>query len=73
MTEEKAPLEMTASDPAPDPAPEHKGRKVFLWTLVALGIVLLLAVIALAVVGRVAPQWLDSFLYSPEELEVLYK
>ena len=75
-----APLEMTASDPAPEPAPEpvmpapeHKGRKVFLWTLVALGIVLLLAVIALAVVGRVAPQWLDSFLYSPEELEVLYK
>jgi hypothetical protein len=75
---------MTASDPAPEPAPEpasepvipapeHKGRKVFLWTLVALGIVLLLAVIALAVVGRVAPQWLDSFLYSPEELEVLYK
>ena len=64
-----APLEMTASDPAA----EHKGRKVFLWTLVALGIVLLLAVIALAVVGRVAPQWLDSFLYSPEELEVLYK
>ena len=62
--------------PAPEPvipAPEHKGRKVFLWTLVALGIVLLLAVIALAVVGRVAPQWLDSFLYSPEELEVLYK
>ena len=71
MTEEKAPLEMTASDPAP--APEHKGRKAVLWTLVALGIVLLLAVIALAVVGRVAPQWLDSFLYSPEELEVLYK
>ena len=70
-----APLEMTASDPDPEPAPapEHKGRKVFLWTLVALGIVLLLAVIALAVAGRVAPQWLDSFLYSPEELEVLYK
>lgn len=71
-----APLEMTVAEPAPEPvmpAPEHKGRKVFLWTLVALGIVLLLAVIALAVVGRVAPQWLDSFLYSPEELEVLYK
>ncbi len=81
-TSPAAPLEMTASDPAPEPAPEpvmpapapeHKGRKGVLWVLVALGIVLLLAVIGLAVAGRVAPQWLDSFLYSPEELEVLYK
>ena len=32
-----------------------------------------LAAAALAVAGRVAPEWLDSFLYSPEELEVLYK
>ena len=64
-----APLEMAA----PAPEAEHKGKKVVLWTLVALCVVLLLAAIALAVVGRVAPEWLDSFLYSPEELEVLYK
>ena len=66
--------ESPAPEPViPAPEAEHKGRKAVLWTLVALGIVLLLAVIALAVAGRVAPQWLDSFLYSPEELEVLYK
>ena len=65
--------ESPAPEPVVEPAAEHKGRKVFLWTLVALGIALILAVIGLAVAGRVAPQWLDSFLYSPEELEVLYK
>ena len=64
-----APHEMAA----PAPEAEHKGKKVVLWTLVALCVVLLLAAIALAVVGRVAPEWLDSFLYSPAELEVLYK
>ena len=65
--------ESPVPEPVVAPEAEHKGRKAVLWTLVALGIVLLLAVIALAVAGRVAPQWLDSFLYSPEELEVLYK
>ena len=65
--------ESPAPEPVVEPAAEHKGRNVFLWTLVALGIALILTVIGLAVAGRVAPQWLDSFLYSPEELEVLYK
>ena len=62
-----APLEMTE-----EPEPVHRGKKVVLWTLVSLCIVLLLAAVGLAVVGRVAPEWLDRFLYSPEELEVLY-
>ena len=60
-------------DVEPEPAPTNKGKKIVLWTLIALCILLLVAGIALAVVGRVAPEWLDSFLYSPEELEVLYK
>jgi len=51
----------------------HKGKKVLLWTLIVLCLVLLLAAVGLAVAGRVAPEWLDSFLYSSEELEVLYK
>ena len=37
---------------------------------VLLGIVLL-ALVALAVTGRVAPEWLDGFLYTPEELDIL--
>lgn len=42
------------------------------WTLLVLAGVLVLAVIALAVVGRVAPEWLDSFLYSPAEFDILH-
>ena len=30
------------------------------------------AAVAVAVIGRVAPEWIDSLLYSAEELEVLY-
>ena len=37
---------------------------------VLLGIVLL-ALVALAVTGRVAPEWLDGFLYTSEELDIL--
>ena len=73
LASSSAPLGMTEPEPEPEAEPEHKGKSVVLWTLVALCVVLLLAAIALAVVGRVAPEWLDSFLYSPEELEVLYK
>ena len=41
--------------------------------LLVLLIVLAVLVTALAVLGRVAPEWLDSFLYSAEELEILHK
>ncbi len=43
--------------------------KITLW--VVLGIIVI-AVLALVIVGRVNPQWLDQFLYSPEELDILY-
>ena len=43
--------------------------KITLWVI--LGIVVI-AVLALVIVGRVCPQWLDQFLYTPEELEILY-
>ena len=57
----------------PAPEREHRFWKVFRWILLALAIVAVVALIGLAVVGRVAPDWLDSFLYSPEELEILHK
>ena len=62
-------------EPEPQPQPVRKkknGKKLLLWILVLL-IIVLLAVLALVVIGRVAPQWLDQFLYSPEELEILRK
>ncbi len=43
--------------------------KVLLWVL---GVVLALLLL-LAIVGRVAPEWIDYYLYSPEELEILHQ
>ena len=59
----------------PEPEPKKKGWawKVILRVLLILMAILVVLAIALAVVGRVAPDWLDSFLYSPEELEILHK
>ena len=56
------------------PAPERKKRSwKGLWiTLGVMAALVLLAAAALAIVGRVAPAWLDPFLYTPEQLEVLY-
>ena len=50
------------------------GSQLFLLlSVMILLIVLAVLVTALAVLGRVAPEWLDSFLYSTEELEILHK
>lgn len=76
-----------AAEPEPEPAPEPEEMpdqvghdevepvKKSSWLKIALWIILgiiVLAVLALAIVGRVCPQWLDQFLYTPEELEILY-
>ena len=67
--------------PEPEEMPDQVGHdeveevkksnwlKITLWVI--LGIIVL-AVLALVIVGRVCPQWLDQFLYTPEELEILY-
>ena len=52
-----------------EPQKNLKWLKVTLWVILA---VIVIAVLALAIVGRVNPQWIDQFLYSPEELEILY-
>jgi hypothetical protein len=59
--------------PKPEPAAEPK-KKSGKPALVALCIIAALAVlflITLAVVGRMSPEWVDQFLYSPEELRIL--
>ena len=76
-----------AAEPEPEPAPEPEEMpdqvghdevepvkksnwlKIALWVI--LGIIIL-TVLTLVILGRVCPQWLDQFLYSPEELEILY-
>jgi hypothetical protein len=39
--------------------------------LIWIAAIAVVAIIALAVIGHVAPEWLDYYLYSPEELEIL--
>ena len=57
-----------------EPVAEKKGGwKIFWRILLILLAVAVVAAVALAVVGRVAPQWLDPILYSPEELDILRK
>ena len=61
-------------EPTPDPQPAPRGKrplwqKILLWVVgIALAILLLLAIL-----GRVAPKLIDPLLYTPEELELLYK
>lgn len=77
----ETPLAVEEPEPKPEPVPEpevepepeaKKKSHWFLWTLLVLLIVVVLAAAGIAVLGRVAPEWLDQFLYSAEELEVLY-
>lgn len=65
--------------PEPTPEPEEAPRKkkssgwskfgVFILVLVIIALVLAIALVA---VGNFFPEWLDSFLYSPEEYEILH-
>ena len=80
---EPAPVIPSEAEESPEPEemPDQVGHdeveevkksnwlKITLWII--LGIIVL-AVLALVIVGRVCPQWLDQFLYTPEELEILY-
>ena len=78
---EPEPVVEPEPEPTPTPVtpaveeenPEPKKRWKALWiTLAALGIVLVVLVLGLVIVGRVAPEWLDSLLYSPEEFGILH-
>ena len=67
-----APTAMPAPTPAATPTPAAKpaGIKWGRILLILLGI-LAAAVIAYMLIGRLCPEWLDQFLYSPEELEII--
>ena len=84
---EPQPAPEAEAEPEPEPQPEpeepvaepepakksHKGWKVFWRIILWILIIAVFAAVALAVVGRVAPEWLDRFLYSAEELEILHQ
>ena len=77
---DEEPVPEPVPEPEPVPAPivpekeqrQRTGWPWWAWTLLVLGIVLLLALVGLMVVGRVAPEWLDRYLYSAEELKILH-
>ena len=58
-------------EPALKPEPKKKSGKPALVALCIIAALAVLFLIALAVVGRMAPEWVDQFLYSPEELRIL--
>lgn len=71
---EPAPVVEPKPELEPVAAPKKKSFwKVLGWILLILVALVVLAAVALAVVGRVAPEWLDSFLYSADELEILHQ
>ena len=70
---EPDPEPVVETEPEPEPKKERKTGKIVLRILLILLIVLVVLVLALAILGRVAPEWLDSYLYSQEELEILHK
>ena len=68
-------------EPAAEPAAESETvvgnpktgnpKKTILVTLGVIAAIAVLFLIALAVVGRVCPEWIDGYLYTPEELKIL--
>ena len=73
--------ELAAEPAEADAHPDHSAtvyvpkkrnvRKAILITFCIIVALVLLLLIALAIVGRMCPEWIDRFLYTPEELRIL--
>ena len=68
--QEKEPDPIPEKEPETPAAPKKSGVKWGKFLLVVL-IVLVILVAAYMAVGRLCPEWIDQFLYTPEELEIL--
>jgi hypothetical protein len=67
---EKVPESEPEKEPETPAVPKKSGVKWGKMLLVVL-IVLVILVAAYMAVGRLCPEWIDQFLYTPEELEIL--
>lgn len=68
----EAPEAISCHTEAPEgPSVSHKKPRPLLIIIIILAALVVLAFIALAVLGRVAPDLVDRILYSPQELETL--
>ena len=71
---EPEPVPEPEPTPEPVPAEEPQSEKSGIrWTRVLLVIlaVLVLLLVAYMAVGRLCPEWIDQFLYTPEELDII--
>lgn len=60
-------------EPAAEEVQEQKPRsRTLLKAILAAACVLLLMTVTYAIVGRIYPEWIDQFLYTPEELKILH-
>ena len=60
-------------EPAAEEVQEQRPRsRTLLKALLAAACVLLLLTVTYAIVGRIYPEWIDQFLYTPEELKILH-
>ena len=68
-----APEQVAESEPTPAPEPEPKQRKRFRWWVLILILLILAAVgiLAFLILAEVAPDLIDSILYTPEELRII--
>lgn len=71
VIEEPSPEPETVPDETVPIEKKRNVRKAFIITLCTIVAVALLLLIALAIVGRTCPEWVDRFLYTPEELRIL--
>ena len=58
-------------EPALVPAKKPSGRRTAIIALCSIAALFVLFLIALAIVGRVCPEWIDGYLYTEEELRIL--
>ena len=65
---ETAPTAEPTSAPAAKP---RRGWRIFARTLLVLVLIVAAVAAAWAIIGRIDPDWVDSLLYSEEELEIL--
>ena len=74
---EPAPEPVAEPDPEPTPEPVHRSRKSRKqrrwWIPVAIGVaaVAIVALAAFLILARVAPDFIDSILYTPEQLRII--
>ena len=79
IKEHSAPAAKTPSSPEHHHHHHHhssrRHRKIPVWQkeLLILGCAAIVLLVLLAVLGRVAPEFVDRFLYSRDELEILYR